>query len=409
VENRWYPAANRDARVEWDFEDRLVKVTKSDGTVVENVYDVDGVLVRTAVNGVGTDYLVDTSGGLSHVVAEVDSSGAVAVLYVRAGDMLLEEVRGGVAKMYEADGLGSVRGLLDVSGAKTDAYAYEAFGSTLSSTGSDANPYRFAGERFVESAGMYQNRARWLDTRTGRFVSVDPAEGRQQGPMTFHPYLYGNASPASFLDASGRETMVNLTVALIGVGILASIPGDSLVNNPEGDRNSWPEPFSESTADLDFTGRIRRLNKTEKAIALAYPSEFYQTLANGLSAVAETQLLFTPKERENGGPGNAFQHAYWNALMVNSVGFSFAKMVADAHEYGYKRPYDLLDEDSEMDLKNNGIGRWIGWDAYSRGRPASEMSWAIDKKLRRGEMFFIREAPGWDLFVGIGMGYPKVD
>ena len=53
VRNRWYPAAKCDAKVEWDFEDRLVKVTKSDGTVVENVYDVDGVLVRTAVNGRG--------------------------------------------------------------------------------------------------------------------------------------------------------------------------------------------------------------------------------------------------------------------------------------------------------------------------------------------------------------------
>ena len=204
VKNRWYPAANCDARVEWDFEDRLVKVTKSDGTVVENVYDVDGVLVRTAVNGVGTDNLVDTSGGLSHVVAEVNSSGAVSVLYVRAGDMLLEEVRGGVAKMYEADGLGSVRGLLDVSGAKTDAYAYEAFGSTLSCTGTDANPYRFAGERLVDSVGMYQNRARWLDTRTGQFVSVDP-KLRQ----TEMPYAYGGASPVTAIDPRGWDEVMS--------------------------------------------------------------------------------------------------------------------------------------------------------------------------------------------------------
>jgi YD repeat-containing protein len=145
VRDRWHPGRNRKVKVEWDFEDRLVKVTKADGTVVENVYDVDGVLVRMSVNGVAMDLLVDTSGGLSHVVAEVDSSGAVSVLYVRAGDLLLEEVRGGVVKMYEADGLGSVRGLLDVSGAKTDTYSYEAFGSTLSSTDTDANPYRFAG------------------------------------------------------------------------------------------------------------------------------------------------------------------------------------------------------------------------------------------------------------------------
>ena len=200
---------------EWDFEDRLVKVTKADGTVVENVYDVDGVLVRTAVNGVGTDYLVDTSGGLSHVVAEVDSSGAVSALYVRAGDMLLEEVRGGVAKMYETDGLGSVRGLLDVSGAKTDAYAYEAFGSTLSSTGSDANPYRFAGERLVDSVGFYQNRARWLDTRTGRFVSADSVDGQDSRPLTLQRYTYGQASPVSVIDPTGCEYTISGMVTVI--------------------------------------------------------------------------------------------------------------------------------------------------------------------------------------------------
>jgi len=215
-----------EATYEWDFEDRLVKVTKGDGTVVENTYDVDGVLVRTAVNGVGTDLLVDTSGGLSHVVAEVDSSGAVAVLYVQAGDMLLEEVRGGVAKMYEADGLGSIRGLLDVSGSKTDSYAYEAFGSTVSTTGNDPNPYRFAGERLVDSVGFYQNRARWLDTRTGRFVSVDRSKGMEGRPITQIPYGYAEASPLSKLDPSGNDADISsLMGAMVVSGILSTMAG----------------------------------------------------------------------------------------------------------------------------------------------------------------------------------------
>jgi RHS repeat-associated protein len=170
---------------------------------------VDGVLVRTSVNGVGVDCLVDTSGGLSHVVVEIQN-GAVGVVYVRAGDMLLEEVRGGVAKMYEADGLGSVRGLLDVSGTRTDTYSYEAFGSTVSSTGSDQNPYRFAGERLVDSVGFYQNRARWMDTRTGRFVSVDPLVRR-----TGSPYLYARNSPAARIDPTGAfDSMVGVGVTM---------------------------------------------------------------------------------------------------------------------------------------------------------------------------------------------------
>ena len=185
---------------------------KSNGTVVENVYDVDGVLVRTTTNGVATDLLVDTSGGLSHVVAEVDSSGAVTALYVRAGGMLLEEIRGGVAKMYEADGLGSTRSLLDTTGTQTDTWSYEAFGATLSSTGTSASPYRFAGERFVDNTGMYQIRARWLDTRSGRFISRDRVQRN-------HPFTYGNDDPVNAVDPSGND--FTLPGLAIGVEILS--------------------------------------------------------------------------------------------------------------------------------------------------------------------------------------------
>jgi RHS repeat-associated protein len=209
-----------EASYEWDFEDRLTRVVKADGTVVENMYDVDGVMVRTAVNGVATDYLVDTSGGLSHVVAEIQN-GAVGVVYVRAGDMLLEEIRGGVAKMHETDGLGSVRGLLDLSGERTDSYSYEAFGSAVSITGSDSNPYRFAGERLVDSAGLYQNRARWLDSRTGRFVSVDPLGGDEEQPLSMHRYLYAWNDPVDRVDPSGWETLPEISGILGGIGILA--------------------------------------------------------------------------------------------------------------------------------------------------------------------------------------------
>jgi RHS repeat-associated protein len=134
----------------------------------------------------------------------------VAALYVGAGDMLLEEIRGAVASMYEADGLGSTRSLLDTTGAQTDTWSYEAFGTTLSSTGTSASPYRFAGERFVENVGMYQNRARWLDTRTGRFSSVDPLLGlNDEDTLTLQPYLYAGARPTSSTDATGLVSLAD--------------------------------------------------------------------------------------------------------------------------------------------------------------------------------------------------------
>jgi hypothetical protein len=45
---------------------------------------------------------------------------------------------------------------------------------------------------------MYQNRARWLDTGTGSFVSVDPL-----ADLTGIPYVYAHADPLDRIDATG--------------------------------------------------------------------------------------------------------------------------------------------------------------------------------------------------------------
>ena len=194
-----------------------MKVTRADGTVVENVYDVDGVMVRMRVNGVGTGYLVDTSGGLSHVVAEVDGSSNVTGYYVREGDRLFEVIRRGTARMYATDGL-SVRVLLDEAGNTTDTYAFTSFGENMARIGSDPNPYQFATERLVPEVGMYQNRARWLDVGTGRFLSIDPDRTGQRWPAESNPYAYASGNPVTRRDPTGR-----FDAAVEGVWVLASL------------------------------------------------------------------------------------------------------------------------------------------------------------------------------------------
>ena len=56
-----------EATYTWDFDNRLTRVEKADGTVIEHVYDADGNRVRTTTTPAGgaataTNYLVDTSG-----------------------------------------------------------------------------------------------------------------------------------------------------------------------------------------------------------------------------------------------------------------------------------------------------------------------------------------------------------
>jgi RHS repeat-associated protein len=274
----------------WDFEDRLVRVTKADGTVVQNTYDVDGVLVRTVTTppggaAVATDYVVDTQGGLSHIVAEVNGAGSVSAVYVRAGDMLLEEIRGGVPKYFEAEGIGSVRSLLDASGAVTDAWRYTAFGEELTHTGTGANPYRFAGERYVGEVGLYQNRARWLDTGRGAFVSMDPLRGRIFKPLTAAPFVYGGQQPSGLTDPSGREfTLTGLTIT-VGIGAAFNV---ALVR---------PTTFGDTIRVAAFGGFVGAASYT----GVSALTQLYSLVAAAATGVGAATLEELPMLEE--GPG----------------------------------------------------------------------------------------------------------
>ena len=81
---------------------------------------------------------------------------------------------------YGYDGHGSVRYLTNSTGTVTDTYDYDAFGNLINSTGTTPNNYLFAGEQFDPDLNLYYNRARYLDTRVGRFWGMDSYEGRHR-------------------------------------------------------------------------------------------------------------------------------------------------------------------------------------------------------------------------------------
>lgn len=214
-----------EATYTWDFDDRLIRVQRTDGTLVEHVYDADGNRVQTTTTPPGqpakvTSYLVDTAGSLSHVVAEVDGNTGLQALYVRGLDDLLAVVRpdgagGWQSRFYHADGIGSVRRLTDEAGNVTDSYTYSAFGELLEHTGTDPQPYSFAGEPYDPNVGFQYHRGRWMDPRLGRFVEMDPFEGLRSEPVGLHRYLYAGNDPAEKVDPTGMfESLATLSVGL---------------------------------------------------------------------------------------------------------------------------------------------------------------------------------------------------
>jgi len=194
----------------------LIVTQPTFGTVLRCVRDCDEVGNRVAKTsgGVTTSYLVDTNSitGYAQVVEE-QQSGVVVRRYAY-GLQLISKLETGNGKLsfYGYDGHGSVRQLTDFTGAITDTYDYDAFGNLLTKTGSSANNYLFAGEQYDSDLGLYYNRARYLDTRQGRFWGVDTTNPTGFDPSQLHQYLYCSSFALDCLDPSGHDADIASTL-----------------------------------------------------------------------------------------------------------------------------------------------------------------------------------------------------
>jgi RHS repeat-associated protein len=108
-------------------------------------------------------------------------------------------------RFVHSDGLGSVRVLDDETGTTIDTRGYEAFGTKNTEAGSDPLVYGFAGEAFDSTSHLAYHRARWMDSRIGRFEGMDPWEGDVHAPATLHRYVYASNEPNDRVDPSGRD------------------------------------------------------------------------------------------------------------------------------------------------------------------------------------------------------------
>lgn len=115
---------------------------------------------------------------------------------------------------------------------------------------------------------------------------------------------------------------------------------------------------SNSNIEQDYKNRM---SVSEKQIFESM-SRFNQLgyLANAQKATWKSEELFLNSQRN--GKGDAFRHAYWNALNVILLGDNLAESLASAHE-DQPADYPYSYKETQMDLFNNEVGRskhsWI--------------------------------------------------
>ncbi|MDZ7581900.1 MAG: RHS repeat-associated core domain-containing protein [Deltaproteobacteria bacterium] len=137
-------------------------------------------------------------------MAETNAVGNITAKYIY-GIGLLARVDTNGTNYYHYDSLGSAIALTDESGAVTDQYAYDEFGSIANRGGYSENPFTFVGQYGLmdEGNGIYFVRARYYDSKTGRFLNKDLITGVDNAPQTLHRFVYALNSPVGLVDLTG--------------------------------------------------------------------------------------------------------------------------------------------------------------------------------------------------------------
>lgn len=144
------------------------------------------------------------------------------------------------------------------------------------------------------------------------------------------------------------------------VKILTQVYNDKLYQNVEGNglfstHSYLPKQYTD-------------LNSAEKALVKKYPGAAIRVYEASKEALSESIRRFT-KSTLIDGNGDAFRHAYWNALMTKKLSFT-GRYVSVAHGSNLAEQFATAHETertslaAKMDLANNASGRKIAENSF---------------------------------------------
>ena len=206
---------------EWDYDNKLLRALLNGEEVVRYVYDYEGNKVKEIKNTQEIDFLVDSNNltGYYQIFKELSSDKQIIYIF---GDDLLAQTNTNGKSFYHYDHLGSCRFITNISGEFIESFSYYAFGKSYNSTISSTYKYLFTGERFEKSLDLYYLRARYLDSNTGRFISLEPYYWYWIYLQNLNNYVYVSNNPINKVDYSGLQAY-SLTEIWAGFGIQQEI------------------------------------------------------------------------------------------------------------------------------------------------------------------------------------------
>jgi RHS repeat-associated protein len=188
----------------WDSQNRLVQCVNGANTS-SFVYGADGLRRQSTVNGVTTDFVLDNS----MFVRERRAGSNVATYFVGPrGPIYRRDDSTGAVRWYLYDGLGSVLGEVDPTGAITSSRKYDVYGAVRGGTNpSGTSKHKFVGQLghpSEDETGLIYMQSRYCDPTVGRFLSQDTAKNGGNW------FLYCDNDPINRVDANGQDWLEDL-------------------------------------------------------------------------------------------------------------------------------------------------------------------------------------------------------
>jgi RHS repeat-associated protein len=213
---------------EYDYENRIVKITKDSNDIAEFAYDA----LRRRIE---KKDLVDADNTRRYyynynwqVLAEYDSSDSFKDLFIYGNYidevLMMQGASGPSLRYYIHDHLYSPVAIANAFGLVFERYEYDAYGSCSimdrfynpRSESVVGNPYLFTGRRVDildnSSLKIQYNRNRYYDYYTGRWLTHDPLGYLD----SMNLYEYATSNPVVFLDSSGASVFRTIRM-IIGI------------------------------------------------------------------------------------------------------------------------------------------------------------------------------------------------
>ena len=205
--------------------------TATNGTnTISYSYDENGIRTQKTVNGVVTNYNYHGSA----LISQVTDNDTLLFSYDTAGNAAAVNYNG-TYYYYVRNGQNDIIRLIDGDNNTVVEYAYDSWGTPLSTTGTLAstlgaqNPFRDRGYVYDAETGLYYVISRYYDPEIGRGINADNQLSKGSDLTGLNLFAYCGNNPVNRIDPTGEAwwhwALGAAVVAVVAVATVVTCGG----------------------------------------------------------------------------------------------------------------------------------------------------------------------------------------